>query len=104
MANYSADNPVIRRNSLIFAILAFITHVLACFMFGFFFKVPAHNFTNNTIGAEDFAPIFSAFAHGILVIGGTCFFNFRLWFAVFLFTQNDMVGDGFRPTYIRIMF
>ena len=103
MANNPGDNPVIRRNSLIFAILTFITHVLACFMFGFFFKVPSHNFPNNTIGAEDFAPIFSAFAHGILVIGGIIFFNFRIRIVVFLFAQNDMVGNGLRSPYICTM-
>lgn len=101
MANYPGDNPAIKRNSLIFAILTFITHILACFMFGFFFKIPAHNFVNNTIGAEDFAPIFSAFAHGILVLGGIIFFNFRIWFVVFVLAEDDMVWNGICPPHLR---
>jgi hypothetical protein len=34
-------NTGIRRNGIIFAVLTLIIHVLACFMFGFFFRLPA---------------------------------------------------------------
>ena len=54
-----------------FAILATITHIIACFVFGFFFVVPASNsVTDGTVDSGIFSPIFNAFAHGMLVIVG----------------------------------
>lgn len=62
---YQYQNQGVRRNALIFAVLTLIIHIIACFMFGFFFKLPAQA-TNG-----EFYPIFIVFAHGMFVIVGT---------------------------------
>lgn len=36
-------NKGIRRNAIIFGVLTLIIHIIACFMFGFFFKLPAQS-------------------------------------------------------------
>ena len=59
------ENQTAKRNSLIFAILTLLLHVIACFMFGFFFRLRGQD-TDIT-----FAPLFVAFSHGMLVVVGT---------------------------------
>ncbi len=58
------ENTGIRRNALIFAVLTVIIHVLACFMFGFFFRLPAQS------SSGQFYPLFITFAYGAFIIVG----------------------------------
>lgn len=64
-------NDSIQRNGLLFSILSLVTHVLTCFMFGFFFYVPAQtSVVANTVESNIITPIFNTFAHAMLVIVG----------------------------------
>ena len=59
------ENLTARKNSIVFAILTLLLHIIACFMFGFFFRLRAQD-TQGT-----FAPLFMAFSHAMLVVIGT---------------------------------
>ena len=71
-AIHNESNNTIRRNGLLFSILSLITHAITCFMFGFFFYVPAQTtVTANTVEPNIFTPVFNTFAHAMLVVVGT---------------------------------
>lgn len=68
-------NSGIHRNAIIFAVLTLILHTIACFMYGFFFKL-----TPDSSNQGRFYPVFIAFAHGFLVLVGNSYTSKDLGF------------------------
>ena len=59
-------NPRLKRNSVCFGVFTLIIHIVACVMFGVYFRLPGQTTLAN------FTPLFITFCHGMLVVVGKC--------------------------------
>ena len=82
----ATENEGVRRNSKIFGILTIMLHIIACFMYGFYFKLP----TEST--SATFEPLFLLFCHAVLVVVGTL--NPNLGFGLLFSYMKKLVFTG----------